>query len=159
VKAIAAALTGLIFATRAIAGALPDDKATPGALYPAVTQANIHSTICRSGWSKSVRPPERFTENLKRRQLYNPAGPYYAPSERLGAFEEDHRVPLSVGGAPADLRNLWPEPRFGVWNAEKKDRLEETIARMVCDGRMTLMEGQAVFLGDWTRGYERLIGQ
>jgi hypothetical protein len=157
-KHIIAAVTVLALATPAFAGALADTAATPGAINPIVTQANIGSTVCRRGWTATVRPPEWWTEKLKRRQLYDPRSPYYAPGKRLGKFEEDHRVPLLVGGAPADPRNLWPEPRFGVWNAERKDRLESTIGQVVCEGRLPLAQGQAVFLGDWTRGYVRFSG-
>jgi hypothetical protein len=49
--------------------ALPDPRRTPGAVNPAVTQANIDSTICVRGWTRTVRPPERYTESLKRQQM------------------------------------------------------------------------------------------
>jgi hypothetical protein len=42
--------------------ALPNPTRTPGAINPAVTQANIGETICMKGWTKTVRPPERYTE-------------------------------------------------------------------------------------------------
>ncbi len=38
-------------------GLLPDPSCTPGAIDPAVAQANIGSTICRTGYTDSVRPP------------------------------------------------------------------------------------------------------
>ncbi len=34
-------------------------------------------------------------------------------------------MPLSIGGAPRDPHNLWPEPRTGPNNAEQKDQLED----------------------------------
>jgi hypothetical protein len=40
-----------------------------GATSPAVTQDNIHSTICVVGWTKTVRPPEWQTYEIKRRLL------------------------------------------------------------------------------------------
>ncbi len=72
----------------------------------------------------------------------------------------DHRVPLEDGGAPRDVANLWPEP----WEldsqhprglaergtgAQSKDRIEDRIRAGICNGRMTLQEGQRIFLGDW----------
>ncbi|MGW4994883.1 hypothetical protein ACWEQ3_46110 [Streptomyces mirabilis] len=36
---------------------LPDSSCTPGSYNPNVTQSNIHSTICVSGWTATVRPP------------------------------------------------------------------------------------------------------
>jgi hypothetical protein len=156
-KRACVSLAVLLSAVPALAGALPHDAATPGAVNPAVTQANIGSTICRRDWGRTIRPPESFTEDLKRRQLHDPESPYYTPHARLRDFEEDHWVPLSAGGAPADPRNLWPEPRFGTWSAKRKDRLEEVVHRIVCRGRMRLVQGQAVFLGDWTRGYIQFV--
>jgi hypothetical protein len=137
---------------------LPDQAATPGALNPMVTQENIESTICRRGWTRKIRPAGDYTERLKRQQLYTPGSPYFAPGTRLGGWEEDHRVPLGVGGAPYDRRNLWPEPRSGRWNAERKDELEDLVHDLVCRGRITLYKGQAAFLGDWIRAYRLYLG-
>jgi hypothetical protein len=63
-------------------------------------------------------------------------------------FEEDHLIPLAVGGNQRDARNLWPEPRFGLWNAEKKDLLEDVMHRRVCSGSISLRAGQDA-LRDW----------
>jgi len=38
-------------------------------LNPAVTQSTIDQTICVSGWTATVRPPESNTESLKRKQI------------------------------------------------------------------------------------------
>ena len=159
--ALTAAL-GLTLSAASARGAdryLPEPAVTPGALNPMVTQDNIHSTICHRGWTHSIRPAESYTERRKREQLYAPASPYFAPGERLGAFEEDHRVPLGLGGAPYDRRNLWPEPRFGRWSAARKDELEGVVHDLVCRGRLTLTQGRAAFLGDWTAAYRRYIGK
>ena len=43
----------------------PDPRCTPGALNPAVTQANIRQTICQDGWTDTIRPPESVTEPEK----------------------------------------------------------------------------------------------
>jgi hypothetical protein len=66
--------------------ALPDPTRTPGAVDPAVTQATIGDTICVPGWTLTVRPPERYTEELKRRQIEE----YGYADRRLGDYEEDH---------------------------------------------------------------------
>lgn len=39
-------------------GGLPDPACTPGAVDPRVTQNNISATICKRGYSTSVRPAE-----------------------------------------------------------------------------------------------------
>jgi hypothetical protein len=78
---------------------------TPGVVNPDVTQATIRSTVCRPGWTRTVRPPVSYTNALKARGLrqYGLRGP---PS----AFQEDHLISLELGGDPTDARNLWPEP-------------------------------------------------
>jgi hypothetical protein len=141
----------------AFAADVPDNRETPGALNPVVTQSNIEQTICRRGWTRTIRPPEKYTYRLKRAQLHRRSSPYFVADAYLRDFEEDHRVPLGLGGAPHEWRNLWPEPRHGEWNAEKKDELEDVIHELVCRHEMTLEQGQAVFLGDWREGYRRYV--
>jgi hypothetical protein len=36
---------------------------------------------------------------------------------------EDHLVPLCVGGAPRDARNLRPQPAKAKWSTKEKDQL------------------------------------
>ncbi|MCU1346121.1 MAG: hypothetical protein JWL70_2387 [Acidimicrobiia bacterium] len=122
-------------------GQLPDPVCAPGVVDPAVTQTNIHTTICIAGYTKKVRPSVGYTNGLKRQQMaaYGDTGP-------LASFEEDHRVPLEVGGAGSDARNLWPEP---ITSAHTKDTLENYVHAKICSGAMTLAAGQAVFLGDF----------
>ncbi|MFL5928503.1 MAG: hypothetical protein ACJ77E_16350 [Gaiellaceae bacterium] len=107
---------------------------TPGVLSPAVTQATISATICRRGWTRTVRPPVGYTNALKRHGLrqYRLRGP---PS----AFQEDHLISLELGGDPVDPRNLWPEP---YPRAAEVDRIENDLNRRVCDGSLTLSEAQ-----------------
>lgn len=126
---------------------------SPGAVNPAVTQANIHSTICVSGWTKTVRPPTSYTNKLKSQQM---AALGYTGDVHL--YEEDHRVPIEVGGNPTDPANLWPELWDGPLGAHRKDVLETKIKRLVCSGKMSLSMGQAIFLGDWTEGYRMYVG-
>jgi hypothetical protein len=107
---------------------------TPGVLNPAVTQATIASTICRRGWTRTIRPPVDYTNALKRRQLhqYGLRGP---PS----SYQEDHLISLELGGSPADPRNLWPEP---YPRASAVDQLENDLNHRVCARSLTLAEAQ-----------------
>jgi hypothetical protein len=45
---------------------LPDPTCTPGAMSPKVTQDTLATTICRAGYTKSIRPPASITEIEKR---------------------------------------------------------------------------------------------
>jgi len=110
----------------------------PGATNPNVTQANIHTTICVRGWTATIRPPLPFSSVLKRK-LYRAEH----LTGGLRAYELDHLVPLEAGGAPSDLNNLWMEP---IHDALVKDRLENSARARICAGRLTLAQGQALFL-------------
>ena len=107
---------------------------TPGVLNATVTQATIAMTICRRGWTRTIRPPTSYTTDLKLRQLlrYGLHGP---PS----AFQEDHLISLELGGNPTDPRNLWPEP---YPRAAAVDRIENELNHQVCTGSLTLAEAQ-----------------
>ena len=129
-------------------GALPDPACTPGALNPAVTQTNIAQTICRKGWTATIRPPVTFTEALKRRQLVE----YGQKGKSLSLWEEDHLLPLELGGSPGDPLNLWPEPHAGRYGAYRKDGVENHVRALVCNGSWTLVKAQNVFLTDWRKG-------
>lgn len=135
-------------------GALPDPAMTPGATNPRVTQADIGRTICVRGWTRTVRPLEDYTYHLKVRQLR--AGEY--PDRRTRDYEEDHLIPLGLGGAPRDPRNLWPEPWAGRWGARTKDRLESRLHRLVCEGRVSLRQARSAIASDWIAAYRRYMG-
>jgi hypothetical protein len=107
---------------------------TPGVLNPAVDQANIASTVCRHGWTRTVRPPVSYTNALKAKGLrqYRLRGP---PS----AFQEDHLISLELGGDPVDPRNLWPEP---YPRASAVDRIENDLNHRVCTRSLSLADAQ-----------------
>jgi hypothetical protein len=107
---------------------------TPGVLNRQVTQATIGATVCRRGWTRTVRPPVSYTNALKLRQLraYGRRGPPWA-------FQEDHLISLELGGDPTDPRNLWPEP---YPRASDVDQIENALNRQVCSGSLTLAEAQ-----------------
>ena len=49
---------------------LPDPRCTPGAADQAVTQQNLHATVCRKGgYTPTVRPPRAVTDAAKQKLL------------------------------------------------------------------------------------------
>lgn len=136
--------------------ALPNRRITPGAINPAVEQANIRETICVRGFSKSIRPPEEYTERLKRLGVRR----YGYGDHRLRDYEEDHLVSLELGGSPNNPRNLWPEPHhvIGGWGSYTKDRLENRLHTLVCRGRVPLAQAQHDIASDWIAAYKRYVG-
>ena len=119
----------------------PSRRCTPGALNPQVRQATIGRTICRSGWTATVRPPESITEAEKRSSIAA-----YGDRGSLGDYEYDHFIPLELGGATNDPRNLWPEPGA---SPNPKDAVENELNRKVCDGQMTLIHAQRAIVANW----------
>jgi hypothetical protein len=109
---------------------LPTTSLTPGRLNPNVTQPTIKTTICASGWTKTVRPLPSYTDKLKVEQM-----PLYHEVGSPGEYEEDHFVPLEHGGAPGGPKNLWPEPHS---QSRLSDPLETALKHKVCDGVLTL---------------------
>lgn len=130
-------------------GGLPDLHCTPGALNPDVKQSNIKRTICVSGWTKTVRPPTSYTNKLKTQGIED----YGLKDKTLGLYEEDHLIPLAVGGSPRSPKNLWPEPYKGKWGARVKDKLERFLQRRVCDGTYRLSTARRAFR-DWKEAFK-----
>ena len=133
--------------------AAPDPRCTPGALNPAVAPSTLGSTICRSGWTSTVRPRESITAREKLASMRS-----YGDFGRTSAFEYDHLVPLELGGAVNDARNLWPEPDYALragFYLNPKDRLERALNRLVCRGAMSLGRAQVIVATEWVAAYHR----
>jgi hypothetical protein len=112
---------------------LQDVHCTPGALNPKVKQTTLATTVCKSGYTTSIRPPTSITDKEK---LANARSYRYTGS--LSQAEYDHLVPLELGGDPNSARNLWVEPPSpghttlqGVSNP--KDGVETHLKALVCD--------------------------
>jgi uncharacterized protein YbdZ (MbtH family) len=132
---------------------LPRPDLTPGATDPAITQENIDKTICIPGYTQTVRPPDRYTNALKRQGIRD----YRYTDRKLRSYEEDHLIPLAIGGAPRDPHNLWPEPRNPPdgWTVRLKDQLELTLQKLVCTHRVPLEEAQQAIANNWTTAYPK----
>ena len=107
---------------------------TPGVLNPNVTQANIRSTVCKHGWTATIRPSVSYTNALKRKQMRQ-----YGETGSMSDYQEDHLISLEMGGDPTDPRNLWPEP---YPRASQMDQIENELNSEVCDGQLTLAQAQ-----------------
>ena len=132
---------------------LPDPSCTPGATNPDVTQNTIDRTICVSGWTSTVRPPTSYTNPLKVKQIAE----YGYADTSTADYEEDHLIPLELGGAPRDPNNLWPEPHAGSKNSFSKDSVENALKKAVCDGQVKLVDAQNAIATDWITA-ESVVG-
>ncbi len=135
---------------------LPDPNCTPGALNPQVTQGTIGSTICESGYTASIRPPESITEHEKQA-----SASAYGYTGSFSTAEYDHLVPLELGGDPNDAANLWIEPndKTGATSfANSKDKLENRLKSLVCSGQLALATAQEAIASNWVSAYETYMG-
>ena len=114
-----------------------------------MTQAKIASTICAFGWTKTVRPPASYTGALKRQQMVS-----YGLTGPASAYEEDHLIPLELGGDGYAPGNLWPEPYAGT-GARAKDQLENRLHELVCTGQLGLRAAQQAIAANWYLAYQQ----
>jgi len=129
-------------------GQLPDPRCTPGAVDPNVNQANLRSTICQPGYTKTVRPSASVTDRFKYEVAYPAYGEPHSTQTEL-----DHLVSLELGGAN-DAANLWPEYPP---TPNPKDKVENALHAAVCDGRVKLTAAQNAIASNWQTA-EQVLG-
>ena len=133
--------------------ALPDHKLTPGVVCPTVTVADLSSpAFIREARVHGTKDGEKITDVVKA-MVYTEYG---IISHVTGQYEIDHLVSIELGGSN-DIRNLWPQPYAGPWNAHQKDRLENELHRRVLAGKMALTEAQAKIATDWVALYQAIF--
>lgn len=131
-----------VFAAIALLALAAPARAEELPVNPGVTQGTIQDTICVRGWTKTIRPPYGVSNAIKIEKL-RAIGLTECDKSR---YQLDHRIPLALGGAPADPRNFQLEP----WaDAGRKDVVEVCLARAVCSGRITLDEARRRIWADW----------
>lgn len=130
---------------------LPDPACTPGATNPQVTADTLYSTVCKKGYSASIRPPREITDAEKR-----DSAAAYGYTGSLADTEYDHLIPLALGGDPNDPRNLWVEPNA---SPNHKDDVEFRMIQLVCQRRVELADAQAAMAADWTTALTAVTGR
>ncbi|SCW93597.1 hypothetical protein SAMN02927924_04362 [Sphingobium faniae] len=131
---------------------LPNERRTPGSFDPAITQDNIAATICDPKFISARTPPPSWTAAMTRRM----AAVLY-PDQNPDNLALDQLVPIALGGAPQDQRNLWLQSWAGEANSEKKNGLETLLNRMVCSGQLKLAAAQQAVATDWIDAYRRAM--
>jgi hypothetical protein len=119
---------------------LPNSSTTPGA----VGSADVRS-VCVHGYSRTVRPAYTPAWRRFRTSVFHAYG---IPHDQWPRYTIDHLIPLGLGGAPEDLRNVWPEPKA---EAKRKDEVEDALIIAVCYRHtMQIGQAQAAIARDWT---------
>jgi hypothetical protein len=112
---------------------------TPGAIV-----SSDPATVCVPGYSRTVRPPYDYAWRKFRVSVFRAYG---IPHEQWHDYTID-LVPLALGGAPEDLRNVWPEPKD---EAKRKDEVEDALVAAVCYRHtLSLQAARAAIARDWT---------
>jgi len=147
----------------AVGPVLPNIKVTPGAINPAVTQVNLKTTICSSGFLAKIKPTQSSLNKIMVSQLATL--PYSGYGDRnIKHFEEDLLIPLELGGSATSSKNLWPEPfdlgfgdRTKDFGARTKDLVEVKLHSLVCSGSLSLKSAQKSIATDWWASYQKYV--
>jgi hypothetical protein len=138
------------------------------ALNSAVTDGNVHQTICNPAWTKGLRPPTSMTEKWKHEILdaYNLPG-------TVVVYEGDHRMPeADLGGDPAayHVNGRWVMTTQTVTlptgqvvpanfadesppSPNPKDHDETALHDEVCAGRLSLTAARTQLRDKWLLPY------
>lgn len=136
-------MSPLIAGSLIVWAALVSSILTPGVVRPLST-----TQVCTIRWGLDRR---HVTESM-RKQVFASYGIDWATHAE---YEVDHLIPRELAGAD-DVRNLWPQP----WpEARLKDRLENKLHKLTCQGTITLRTAQTAMRTDWRVAYEQYIGR
>jgi hypothetical protein len=130
-------------------GDLPDRRCSPGAYYSKLSKA----VICSPGFSTSTIRDVPQSEKFAVEREYGKAATYYGRS-----VEIDHIVPLELGGSNS-IANLYFEPGSGKANYHAKDKLENKLHDMVCNGSISLRRAQQQIASNWKTLYRNVFGR
>ena len=125
-------------------------KPRPG-LTPGETRPITIAEVCRSAEAEVITP--NITEEM-RRAVFTAYG---IDPARRSEFEVDYLITPDLGGAES-IRNMWPQPYSVRWNARVKDRLEQRLHQLVCDGKLGLATAQHDMAVDWIGAYKKYVG-
>ena len=125
----------------------PDHNLTPGVVDP---QATVEK-ICTPHYTETVR---HVTMKMKK-QVFK----LYGIDQYSDSFEVDHLISLELGGSN-DIKNLWPESYTTTpYNARDKDALENRLHKLVCQGKIPLIQAQKEIAEDWIKAHQDYIQQ
>ena len=119
---------------------LPDPACTPGSIL--TTDASV---VCVSGYSSKVRDVSVSTKE----KVFKEYGISYANHSK---YEVDHLISLELGGSN-DISNLWPESHDLTNGSFTKDKLENHLHSLVCNGTLTLPQAQYEISTNWIPYY------
>jgi hypothetical protein len=108
--------------------------------------------ICSAGFRTSSIRNVPDSERFAVEEEYGMTPGHYG-----SALELDHIIALELGGSN-DIANLFPEKANARPGYRVKDRLENRLHEMVCDGSMTLRAARFGISSNWQTLYRRVFG-
>jgi len=141
----------LLLANICHADVVPNPKYTPGQADPTLTKNVICSSTFRT---PNIRNVSEKTKTI----VYYHYGVVNHQGYCTGTegCEVDHLISLELGGSN-DATNLWPQSFSGPTNAHDKDKLENKLHAMVCNGQIPLEQAQKEISTDWIGAYRRYV--
>ena len=133
--------------------ALPDQDLSPGVACPQVTVEMLSVKGCTTPWREHGTLDGMKISDATKKKVYEE---YHITSHTPGEYEIDHLISLELGGSN-DIKNLWPQPYHGKWNAHMKDRLENTLHGLVVAGKMKLKDAQKQIAANWIVLYVKMF--
>ena len=127
-------------------GPKPKAGITPGETRPISI-----AEVCRNTDAEVIA---RNIPEITQRQVF---AAYGVAESKRNQFEVDYLITPDLGGTES-IRNLWPQPYSARWNAHVKDKLEQRLHQLVCDGQMDLATAQHDIAVDWIGAYRRYVG-
>ena len=134
----------ILFPIFIFAGSLPDSIKTPG--------DTVRFTMLMYICNKESLEDQPISNNIKNIVFRN----YKIPYEIRNKYELDYLIPVNLGGN-AEVKNVWPQYKTGIWSVYRKNKLEDMLNWMVCNAKITLREARFVIRKDWVKAYKYYI--
>jgi hypothetical protein len=134
---------------------IPDPACTPGAINPSVTETVLKDKTFLTGCLRN-----NATSEGQKETTYAAYG-ITKPAQNGGpnmVCELDHLISIELGGADT-LDNIWPQcgpadVPVGQRFFKQKDAVEDYLAKMVRQGKISLTDAQHGIATDWTQYLE-----
>lgn len=120
---------------------MPDYECTPGAVTAAT-----RDEICTSGYSSRVRD----VSAADKKKIY---AAYGITTRKKGEYQVDHHISLELGGSN-EFANLWPEAALPKPGYHEKDKVENYLHKLLCNGAISVPEAQQLIGVRWKQVYE-----
>jgi hypothetical protein len=129
-------------------GARPDRRCSPGAYSAGLIKSVICAADFRTDPIRNVPISEKHAVEIEYGLKPKPYG---------RTLEIDHIISLELGGSN-DIANLFPEKVDAQPGYKLKDKLENKLHDLVCDGQISLRTAQRQIASNWVALFAKVFG-